>query len=246
MWNKILIGLCIALLIVAGYFYFQYQAEQKRSSNLELELSKALPLERIDSNTVRKTGVSLSDIDKFVKNVFSKIYNIAKERDQEIKYVTTVKTVFRVDTIKIRADSIIYVEGKEYGTASITNQWYNFSLRWACNPYEAQINSFSTWDRISLIGYTKEYDKETEYGVYAVNENPYNRIDSVNHFFRIEKPKRFTLGIGIGTNSTFTEIRPMIKAGFRPHSVAVQTDIKTLLKEKPRLDHFYFSYIYEF
>lgn len=240
MLNKILIAVIVLLLIAGGYIYFQYRAEYKRNIDLITQLS--LPTERIDSNTVRQTGIQFKNIYDFVKGVSNKVLSLAKERNQEIRYITKIEYKFRIDTIKIKADSIIYVQGREYGFKKISEKYYSLNLSWACNPYEAVISELSFRDKITLIG----YETESGYGVYATNENPDSRIDSVSYFIQKPKEKIFSFGLGIGTNSSFDEVRPAVKLGYKKHSLLLQTDLKQITKRKPVFNDFYFTYIYEF
>lgn len=240
--NIIFISIAVVCLIASAVFYYLYNQEQKKTAQLEYQLSAQLPMERIDSHTVRKVAVITDNILNILKFTSKKVLELAKERKQDIRYINTVDIRYRVDTIKITADTVILVAGKEYGVKRINDKLYSVDLQWTCKPYEAIINNITFKDKITLIG----YEKDEEVGVYAVNENPYGRMDSVHYFWQKPPVKKWSFGLGIGTNSTINEIRPLIKIGYKPFAIGVSTDIKKLFKDKPKLEDFYFYGIYEF
>lgn len=239
------IGVGLFLLLCLGSLVYVFISGRNKDAHiieLENQLAQQIPLERIDDNTVRKNAVLVSDIWDRVVHTSELVSKIAKERGQEIRYVNSIQYSVRIDTILIKADTVYSENGREFGAANINNEWYDLSIKWSCNPYESVINSIGFRDRISLIG----YEKGDEVGVYAVNSNPYSRIDSVSYFFKKPSERNFTAGIGIGTNVDADEIRPILKAGYRHHSIGVSTDLKKIFNEKPVLKDFYFYYIYEF
>jgi len=216
----VLTGLTV---LTVGLYFYTNAIKDKRIAQLEQDNNRLKPLERIDQNTVKKEGTESFNIKELVSELAPVIARELSKNGQDPTILTRVITQLRIDTVKKTADTVYKDNsGISWGSSLVADKWYSFKADWSCNPYQFQVTNFRSSDEIILV----DYETDEGQGVYIRNKNPYNKIDSVGHFFKKQKQQTgFHLGAGLTGNLGAGNITPYIRAGLGSWSGSIGLNV---------------------
>lgn len=214
------IGLIVIL--AAGWIYSCSRAKSiedeknKRIAGLVDTIQSMQGYSEIDSNTLLKRGMALKEgeIEKFAAEVrgLESENEYLRAMNKKLSGVITVRTEFRIDTLRGAADTVYKVGGHDVGRKVFSNEWYNIGLTWSCLPYQVELYNLRVHDEISMLTY-KNADGDDE-GVMVSNKNPYVDVEPVTYVFeKLAQKDRFSAGIGLGTNNKF-DLTVLGKVGY--------------------------------
>lgn len=226
--EMIFLILAIILFTVSFILYFNLQEQKKRNIELIQEISNKIPLEIIDSNNVRKTGLetTVKEMQLLIKKTTETVDRIMRERNQKPVEHTIIKTKTVYDTIKLTSDTIITIDEKKYGIFKKDSKWYYIEAM--ANTDDLIIKKLINYEKLVIT----KYETEDIAGIYITSLNPNTVIDSVNYFYTKQRPKLFNAGFGFKSNLNFNNKEVFITAGYKQYNIIAGYNLTQGIKRK--------------
>lgn len=216
-WNYILIGLAIILLVAGGYFFFQSQGKDKEILSLKQQLVSQQVNYRIDSQTVAAIGINYDKISDYQEHLDKEISDWLKERGYDPRYITVTDIRYIIDTLRLQADTVIQgLDGFDYGLSDYRDPdgWFGINSKWSCYPFAIQYNRI--WFRDKLVQTIFETDEEI--GTITRSSNPHAVVDSIKFVYKKPSYNKWTAGVGLGSNNKF-DLTVIGEVGYGNHTL---------------------------
>ncbi len=212
-----LITLVIIFLGTSIYLFIQNKSKDSQLVDLRRELFESQSSQRIDKQTIASLGGKVDDLTARLETVDTGINQWLKERDYDPRFLTITKTLYQVDTLRLKADTV-YKDHNfvEFGQSNYTDPegYFGINSTWSCDPYQIIYNK--VWFRDKLT--QTIFETEDKFGVITRSSNPFAQVDSVTFYYDKPKQNKWSAGIGLGTNDKF-DITAIGEINYGNHSI---------------------------